>query len=105
MNKKVRQTITFSLPITIVVIVSVYFYQQVIPITNDDSSDTVSARVELSLKNTNTSYLPIVFISNTRHLTLSLVSFRIYQAPYFLSEQKERLIAINNNSPPNNFFV
>ena len=105
MSKKFRQIITFSLPTIIVVIVSVYFYQQVVPITNDDSSDTVSTKVELSLKNINTNYLPIVFISSARHLTLSLEAIRISTTPYYLSKQNERLITINNNSPPNNLLV
>lgn len=104
MDKKIKQFFIFFLPTIIVVLVSVYSYQQNIAITADDSSDMVIAKIELPFKNINTNYLPVVFISNIRYLTLALESKRNFSLTPFLSEQKEKLININNNSPPNSIF-
>jgi uncharacterized membrane protein len=105
MDKRIKQLFIISLPAIIVVLISFYSYRQNILANNDDQSDTVISRIELPFKNINADHLLLAFTPNIRYLALSLEASRNYIAPIFLSKQKEKIININNNSPPDNKFL
>jgi hypothetical protein len=104
MNRKIKNLLIFLIPTIIVVLVSICPYQQNVTATSDDSSDTVIARIELPINNIGANHLPIVFVSNVRYFTPALKSKRNSSIFTLLSKQKQKLINIDNNSPPNNIF-
>lgn len=106
MSKKSKQLFIFFLPTVIVVLISISSYQQsILTATDSDSQDTVITRIELPSKNFGFDHLPVFSMLGARYTNLVLKSFINSITPIFLSKQKENIININNNSPPDNMFV
>jgi hypothetical protein len=100
MNGKIKQFFIFFLPTIIVVLISIYSYQQSILSSDDDSSDVSIVKIELPLSNFGFNHLPIFNIPNINFFSFILIPEKNISFFTLISRQKINLININNNSPP-----
>jgi len=106
MNKKIQQIFIFFLPTIIVVMVSIYSYQQLFNDNSDDSSDIVTiSKVELPTKNIYFHHLPISYLPDIQYWTYVLESKKYAPALVFVSQLEKQVIKIDNLSPPPNIFA